>query len=128
MIGDMRFDERLVLYGWQEDIDFTSRLRSRGRVVCVAGIHGVHLGIKAGRVSGVRLGYSQVVNPVYLIRKGSVPASFALPLMARNLAANLARSFWPEAWVDRRGRLRGNLLALCHVLAGRIEPEHVLEI
>jgi hypothetical protein len=48
--------------------------------------------------------------------------------MFRNLAANLARSFWPEAWVDRRGRLRGNLLALCHVLTGRIEPEHVLKL
>jgi hypothetical protein len=97
-------------------------------VVCVPEIRGVHLGLKAGRVSGDRLGYSQVVNPIYLIRKGSVPASFALPLMFRNLAANLARSFWPEAWVDRRGRLRGNLLALCHVLTGRIEPEHVLKL
>jgi GT2 family glycosyltransferase len=128
LIGDMRFDERLVLYGWQEDIDFTSRLRSRGRVVCVEAVRGVHLGLKAGRVSGDRLGYSQVVNPIYLIRKGSVPASFALPLMMRNLAANLARSPWPEAWVDRRGRLRGNLLALAHVLTGRIEPEHVLKL
>ncbi len=128
MIGGMRFDERLVLYGWQEDIDFTSRLRARGRVVCLAGLRGVHLGIKAGRVSGERFGYSQVANPIYLIRKGSVPAGFALRLMARNLAANLARSLRPEPWVDRRGRLRGNLLALAHVLRGRIEPEHVLRL
>ena len=75
MIGDLRFDERLVLYGWQEDIDFTSQLRQRGRVVCVSNIRGVHLGLKAGRVSGERFGYSQVVNPVYLIRKGTVPAA-----------------------------------------------------
>lgn len=124
MIGDMRFDERLVLYGWQEDIDFTSRLRSRGRIVCVAGIRGVHLGLKSGRVSGQRFGYSQVVNPIYLIRKGSVPASFALPLMFRNLTANVVRSVRPEPYVDRRGRLWGNLLGLAHVLSGRIEPEH----
>ena len=128
MIGGMRFDERLVLYGWQEDIDFTSRLRARGRVVCLAGARGVHLGLKAGRVSGERFGYSQVVNPIYLIRKRSVPAGFALRLMARNLAANLARSLRPEPYVDRRGRLRGNLLALSHVLRGRIEPEHVLRL
>lgn len=126
MVGDMRFDERLVLYGWQEDIDFTSRLRSRGRVVCLSAMRGVHLGVKAGRVSGERFGYSQVVNPIYLIRKGSVPAGFALPLMMRNLAANLARSLRPEPYVDRRGRLRGNLIALVHVLTGRINPEHVL--
>jgi GT2 family glycosyltransferase len=128
LIGDMRFDERLVLYGWQEDIDFTSRLRARGRVVCVTAVRGVHLGLKAGRVSGVRFGYSQVVNPIYLIRKRSVPAGFALRLMPRNLAANLVRSFRPEPYVDRRGRLRGNLLGLSHVMRGRIEPEHVLLI
>lgn len=128
MIGDLRFDERLVLYGWQEDIDFTSRLRARGRVVCVPGLRGVHLGLKAGRVNGRKFGYSQVVNPVYLIRKRSVPAGFALRLMARNLAANLVRSLHPEPYVDRRGRLRGNLLGLAHVLRGRIEPEHALHL
>jgi GT2 family glycosyltransferase len=128
MIGNVRFDERLVLYGWQEDVDFTSQLRSRGRVVGVSTIRGVHLGIKSGRVSGERFGYSQVVNPLYLIRKGTIPATFAMRLMGRNIAANLVRSFWPESYVDRRGRLRGNLLALSHVLTGRIEPEYVLKI
>lgn len=127
-IGDLRFDERLVLYGWQEDIDFTSQLRSHGHVVGVSSIVGVHLGLKAGRVSGVRFGYSQIVNPVYLIRKGTVPATFALPLMARNIAANLARSVLPEPYIDRRGRLRGNMLALAHVLTGRIEPEYILRL
>jgi GT2 family glycosyltransferase len=128
VVGDLRFDERLVLYGWQEDIDFTSQLRRRGRVVGVSNILGVHLGLKAGRVSGERFGYSQVVNPLYLIRKGTVPAAFALPLVGRNIAANLLRSLWPESYVDRRGRLRGNLLAMLHVLSGRIEPEYILKL
>ena len=128
MIGNLRFDERLALYGWQEDIDFTSQLRSRGRVVGVSNIHGVHLGLKAGRVSGERFGYSQIVNPLYLIRKGTVPAAFALPLMGRNIAANLVRSMWSESYIDRRGRLRGNLIAIAHVLSGRIEPEYILKL
>ncbi|ESX98115.1 glycosyltransferase [Mesorhizobium sp. LNJC405B00] len=128
LVGDLRFDERLVLYGWQEDIDFTSQMRSKGRVVCVTSITGVHLGIKTGRVSGTRLGYSQVANAIYLIRKGSVPASFALPLMLRNIAANVANSPWPEPYVDRRGRLRGNLLAILHAAIGRIEPEYILKL
>jgi len=127
-IENLRFDERLVLYGWQEDIDFTSQLRARGRVVGISTIRGVHLGIKTGRVSGERFGYSQIVNPIYLIRKGTVPASFALPLLGRNLAANLARSLWPEPHIDRRGRLRGNFRALLHVLSGRIDPEYILNI
>jgi GT2 family glycosyltransferase len=128
VVGDLRFDERLVLYGWQEDIDFTSQLRRRGRVVQLSTMKGVHLGLKSGRVSGERFGYSQVANAIYLMRKGSVPASFVLPLMGRNIVANVLRSLWPEPWVDRRGRLRGNLLALAHVLKGRIEPEYILQI
>ncbi|AMX98014.1 glycosyltransferase family A protein [Mesorhizobium ciceri] len=128
LVGDLRFDERLVLYGWQEDIDFTSQMRSKGRVVCVTAITGVHLGIKTGRVSGERFGYSQVANAIYLIRKGSVPASFALPLMFRNIAANLAKSLRPEPYIDRRGRLRGNMLAIRHIAMGRIEPEYILKI
>lgn len=128
LVADLRFDERLVLYGWQEDIDFTSQMRVRGRVVCVTAIRGVHLGIKAGRVSGERFGYSQVANAVYLVKKGSVPASFALPLMLRNITANLVKSLAPEPYVDRRGRLRGNLRAIFHVARGRVEPEYILKI
>lgn len=127
-IGGLRFDERLVLYGWQEDVDFSSQLRAKGRIVALHSIRGVHLGVKSGRVSGVRFGYSQVANPVYLIRKGTVPLTFALKLMGKNVFANLARSLWPESYVDRRGRLRGNLLAISHVARGRVEPEYILEI
>jgi GT2 family glycosyltransferase len=128
LVGELRFDERLVLYGWQEDIDFTSQMRSKGRVVCVTSITGVHLGIKTGRVSGKRFGYSQVANAIYLIKKGTVPVSFAFPLMLRNIAANLAKSLWPEPYIDRRGRLKGNALAIAHVVMGRIEPEYILKI
>jgi GT2 family glycosyltransferase len=127
-IESTRFDERLVLYGWQEDIDFTSQLRRRGRVIGLNTLIGVHLGVKSGRVSGVRFGYSQLANPVYLIRKGTVPASFLLELMGRNICANLVRSLWPEPHIDRRGRLKGNLLAALHLIQGRIEPEYILKL
>jgi GT2 family glycosyltransferase len=128
LIGQLRFDERLVLYGWQEDIDFTSQLRRHGRIVQLSTAIGVHLGLKAGRVSGVRFGYSQIANPVYLIKKGTVPAIFALRLIGRNVTANFLRSFWSEPYVDRRGRLKGNLLAAYHLMQGRIEPEYILKI
>jgi glycosyltransferase involved in cell wall biosynthesis len=128
LIGALRFDERLVLYGWQEDIDFTGRLRSRGRIVKVAALQGVHLGASAGRVSGVRFGYSQIVNPTYLIRKGTMPTGFALNLMARNVAANVLKSLWSEPHVDRLGRLKGNLIGAYHMARGRIEPEYVLKL
>ena len=127
-VGSVRYDEQLVLYGWQEDIDFTTQLRRCGRVVRVSTLIGVHLGVKSGRVSGVRFGYSQLVNPVYLVRKGTMPVSFALGLMSRNVTANIVRSLWPEPYIDRVGRLKGNLLALFHLCRGKIEPEHILTL
>ncbi|WP_181705393.1 glycosyltransferase family 2 protein [Chthonobacter rhizosphaerae] len=127
-VGSVRFDERLVLYGWQEDIDFTSQLRPSGRIVSINTISGVHLGLKSGKVRGEQFGYSQIANPVYLVRKGTVPLGFALRLMSRNVAANLVRSLRPEPYVDRRGRLRGNALAMLHVVTGRVEPEYILKI
>jgi GT2 family glycosyltransferase len=127
-IGDLRFDERLVLYGWQEDIDFTSQLRKHGRIIGANFVYGVHLGAKSGRVSGLRFGYSQIVNPIYLIRKGTVPARFALELMGRNFLANLIKSVWPEPYIDRWGRLKGNLLAFTHLIRGRIMPEYILKL
>ena len=127
-IGSLRFDERLPLYGWQEDVDFTSRLRQRGAVMRLPALRGVHLGIKSGRVSGVRFGYSQIANPVYLIRKGSVPLRRGVAQISRNIAANVVKSLWPEPHVDRRGRLRGNLIAAYHLSRGRVEPEHILKL
>lgn len=68
-IGELRFDERLVLYAWQEDTDFGARIAKRGRSVFSDALWGVHLGTKGGRTSGCRLGYSQMVNPRYLVAK-----------------------------------------------------------
>lgn len=127
-VGDLRFDERLPLYGWQEDIDFTSQLGKFGRIVELTWLIGVHLGHNTGRQPGLRLGYSQIANPLYLIRKGTMPTTFGLGLMTRNVMANIMRSMSPEPHIDRRGRLRGNIIALTHALAGRIEPEHILKL
>lgn len=124
-IGSLRFDERLALYGWQEDIDFTSQLRRFGDIVGTGKLLGVHLAAKSGRVSGVKFGYSQICNPVYLMKKGTMPVGFALDLMFRNFASNLVKCIRPEAYVDRRGRLEGNMLAISHILRGKITPEYI---
>jgi hypothetical protein len=122
------FDENLPLYGWQEDIDFTYRLGGRGRLVGCAELAGVHMGHKSGRSPGKRLGYSQVANPLYLLRKKSMPKELAARLLAKNLAANVWRSIIPEADVDRRGRLVGNILALGDLMTGRLHPTKILQL
>jgi hypothetical protein len=124
----LAFDENLPLYGWQEDIDFSGQLARRGRVVWTSLFAGVHLGVKQGRTSGERLGYSQVVNPIYLARKGTFPWGPALRLVAANIAANAVRSLAPEPYVDRRGRLAGNLIALQELISGKAHPTRILEL
>ncbi|WP_342105378.1 glycosyltransferase family 2 protein [Methylobacterium sp. SI9] len=122
---DVRFDENLPLYGWLEDVDFSHQLSRSGKIVDVSAISGVHLGIKMGRTPGKKFGYSQIVNPIYLIRKGSMKPRHALFLMARNMGMNVTRSVSPEPYLDRRGRLYGNLLGLRDIIRGRINPRAV---
>lgn len=128
MIGAVRFDERLPLYAWQEDIDFAVQVSACGRIVKSNAFAGVHQGAKGGRGSGLRLGYSQIANPFYLWRKGTMSRSFALRLMAGNVISNHVKSLRPEPWVDRLGRMRGNWLGLADALLGRLKPERILQL
>lgn len=125
MIGDTRFDERLPLYAWQEDIDFASSLQDRGRIVRTFAFAGVHQGVKHGRTPGLRLGYSQIVNPAYLMKKGTMSKRLGFKLIIRNFIANHLKSLKPEPWVDRAGRAKGNWIGLFDVIRGRFTPERI---
>ena len=122
------FDENLPLYGWQEDVDFSRQLAPFGKIIKSNRMRGVHLGTKRGRTSGVRLGYSQVANPIYLARKGTFTWSRAAARVLRNVIANIFRSLVPEPWVDRRGRLKGNLVAVGDLISGRLAPRRILDL
>lgn len=124
----IRVDEALPAYAWYEDIDVTRQLGRHGAILRLAGARGVHLGAKVGRTPGLKLGYSQVANSVYLARKGTYPWNRALRSMARHCAMNLARSPFPEPWADRRGRFRGNMLALADLVRGRLHPMRITEL
>ena len=76
----------------------------------------------------MRLGYSQIINPVYIVLKGNMSFAYAFRLAARNVLANLVKSIRPESYVDRRGRLRGNLIGMLHLVTGRLTPEYILEL
>jgi GT2 family glycosyltransferase len=122
------FDENLPLYSWLEDVDFSRQLARYGRVVKYPALRGVHLGNKGGRTSGVRFGYSQIANPLYMCRKGSMNLPYALKQMGRNLMKNTLMALWPEPWVDRAGRIRGNWLALRHLVSGKLHPSNIKEL
>lgn len=122
----LRFDAELPLYAWLEDVDFSRRLAADGRIVRSSRMRGVHMGVKRGRGPGLRLGYSQIANPWYLMRKRTMRPGLAIKQALRNIAANLLKSGKPEPWVDRRGRVKGNLLALRDLLRGRLHPKNIL--
>jgi hypothetical protein len=121
-IGAKRFDEKLPRYAWQEDMDFAGQLAAVGKVIRTNAFAGVHRGVKKGRGKGVDLGYSQIINPIYLVRKGTMAPRKALKLISCNLIANHVKVLKPEPYVDRWGRLRGNWIGFLHLLQGKIDP------
>jgi GT2 family glycosyltransferase len=125
-IGELRFDENLVLHGWQEDMDFAARIAKSGRVIKTNAFAGVHRGVNKGRTAGFKLGYSQMVNPAYLVKKGTMTPKKAATLMAKNFLANHLKSLRPEPHVDRFGRMRGNWFGLICILRGRADPTRIL--
>jgi GT2 family glycosyltransferase len=125
---NLRFDENLPLYGWQEDIDFSRSMAPYGRIVMSRRLTGVHLAVKGGRTSGIRFGYSQIANPLYLYKKGTMDLSYSLKLISKNFLANLGRSILPEPWVDRKGRLKGNFMAFGDLFRSRLHPTRILEL
>jgi GT2 family glycosyltransferase len=125
---DIKFDEALPLHGWLEDVDFSRRLAPAGRIVRSNLLRGVHLGNKAGRSSGVRLGYSQIANPLYMVRKGTMERGRAYKQIGRNILANAVKTLRPEPWVDRRGRLIGNLRGAVDAVRGQLDPQQILKL
>jgi GT2 family glycosyltransferase len=123
------FDARLPLYSWLEDHDFARRLMRHGDLARVDDCVIVHRGVKSGgRTKHARLGYSQMMNPLYLNRVGSFPVWLAVHEIVfrcgKNLVCSVAGS--QKSW--RRERLRGNLLALGDALRRRFTPERMLEL
>ena len=125
---NLRFDEILPLYGWYEDWDFSGQMSSYGIIAHISNACGVHLSVKVGRITGVRMGYAQVANPIYLARKGTFLWSNVFRFIVGPFFKNLVRSVAPEAHVDRLGRFRGNLAAFRDLLTGNLSPEQITEL
>jgi GT2 family glycosyltransferase len=126
------FDENLPLYGWLEDFDFSTNCLRYGRIIVNAGTCVAHLGTPTGRSSGVKVGYSQIVNPYYLWRKDRRPGlpqvifGHWLIHLARNVRRALIKI--PSERNDRAGRFRGNMIGLRHLVEGRVDPSYILHM
>ena len=123
-----RFDEELPLYGWQEDRDIAGQVRRKNRVILEPNCQGVHLGAGSGRTSGLRLGYSQIANIVYLARKGTVEPPVAFEFLTRALASNTVHAIFSKKRSIYLSRLRGNLFALTDLAFGRCRPRRIVNM
>jgi GT2 family glycosyltransferase len=119
------FDERLALYGWLEDHDFGVRLRPNGRIIWTDAVWGVHLATRSGRTSEMKFGYSQVVNPWYLMLKGTMKKSETTRHLFRAFVGNSRGLVLQDKAVDRVGRFKGNVLGLIDIFLCRWAPEKV---
>jgi GT2 family glycosyltransferase len=130
VVRELRFDERLPLYGWLEDRDYSHRARQFGQIVHSPYACAVHLAVRSGRVSEVKYGYSQVINPFYLWKKNRACSlgEVVLRHWMKQIIANVVGNILRDKNVDRVGRLKGNLIGARALLAGRCEPERVLAI
>jgi hypothetical protein len=126
LLKAIRFDEALPLYSWLEDLDLQAQLVRHGSTAQVYGCLGVHLGTRGGRTSGVRFGYSQIANPVYLTSKGSMNKRKMMRFAARAFASNLVFSLKSRMDIDYAGRLKGNCRAFFDVIRGRLHPTRIL--
>jgi GT2 family glycosyltransferase len=127
-----QFDERLPLYAIGEDCEMGFRLSRHGSVGGSARCPVVHLATRSGRISEVGLGYAQIINYLYYANKGigfpKVSTWFEslirLPLV--NLFFSLFPSRDKKNSIDRKGRFRGNILAVCDVLRFKIDPMNLV--
>ena len=127
-IEQIEFDERLVLYGWLEDRDFGFRAAVDAKIISTDFLWGVHLGTSQGRISGLRFGYSQIVNPWYLMQKGTMRPIDAYSFIARGIGRNAVGSVFQDSDVDRWGRFKGNLMGLRDIVTNRWAPEKIKEL
>jgi glycosyltransferase involved in cell wall biosynthesis len=108
-----------------EDSDFSYHC-TRGRMAPVTNLSAqcVHLGWRGGRISGQRMGYSQIINPIYLWKKARVfpLRHIVTQYWMRCLVANCIGVVWGKAEDDRFNRLKGNTLAMWDLVNGRCDP------
>ncbi len=124
-----RFDDRLPLYSWLEDHDFARRCMRHGQLAEVDDCVVVHrAAASGGRQAHRRLGYSQLMNPIYLFRKGSFPLWLMSWEIFRPVAKNVLYALAGGARSWRRERLGGNLIAAADVVRGRFTPERISEL
>ena len=128
---DMRFDEGLPLYAWLEDRDYSHRLTQHAHMpVEFSRAVAVHLGSRSGRIGGMRMGFSEIINPLYLWAKNKTfsMSYIIVQYWLRCLAGNVLGLLKGDSEYDRLGLLKGNIAGFVHLLKGQCDPSYIMQI
>lgn len=134
IIDRVKFDDNLPLYSLGEDIEVGFRLSQYGAVGGSARCPLVHLATKTGRIAEVGVGYAQIVNYLYFVNKdiGYPRLRCYFERMMQIPFANLVYTFFPQLdsyrAVDRKGRLRGNMIAFQDLIIGKAHPSRLIDV
>jgi len=125
LLGKVFFDERLVLYGYLEDLDLAFACRKYGLIVENPRALGVHIEVAFGRMGEKRRGYSEVVNPFYIWSKRT---GARLPRVFLGSLARSVRNAIGAIKGEGHERLIGNLIGWANVATFRPCPEKILDM
>ena len=128
---NVRFDEGLPLYAWLEDRDYSHRItKNQHPPVEYRDAIAVHLGTRSGRIGGVRMGFSEIINPIYLWSKNrTFPLHYiVVQYWIRCLIGNVLGILTRDSEYDRHGLLKGNLIGFRHLISGSWDPKYIAEI
>ena len=58
-----------------------------------------------------------------MLKKGTMKPDLVAIQIFSNVASNAVRLLRPEPYVDRKGRLKGNIRAIIEIITGELSPE-----
>lgn len=135
VLKEVRFDENLPSFAFQEDYEISIRLRRLGSVGRLDNAVCVHLKSPGGRVNHRRVSYAMIANNLYFLRKGTVHLPMALAILRFIYVATMLvpfvechRRFHGGLWEDRRLWWEGCGRAWLDMVRGRCEPSRILQL
>jgi glycosyltransferase involved in cell wall biosynthesis len=107
------FDERLLRYGLQEDVDASLQVMLSGRLL-VGALNGAiyHHKARGGRPAGRRMGFEQVMNRAYLLAKHAGRDHALMGAMRRFTLYKIAQYSLGAGTASGRARVAGAVAAM----------------
>ncbi len=122
VVMNERFDENLLFYGFQEDRDFSLRANKYGLVVRTKHARLRHLRVKSGRIDRLKLGFSLLGNPYYIMKKHGDSVLRIQYHLLHSFTIIMLKAIFKK---EHRACLMGAFIALKQILSGKFCPQNI---